>query len=90
MAKSKKLQVVENPPAVVETAVAKPAEIVQQPEAPKARTAQDINNDYAELCKMLGDKITKLRGLQAEVEAINSQIGKLGEEMTALQQKAGS
>jgi hypothetical protein len=83
MAKSKKLlQVVENAPEAVA------AVVEAAPEAPKARTAQDINNDYAELCKMLGDKITKLRGLQAEVEAINAQIGKLGEEMIALQQKA--
>lgn len=55
-------------------------------EEKKLRTTEDVNNEYSELCKQLGDLHFKGLGLKSAIAMIEARVGRLDDEMKEILQ----
>src|ERR1700761_6684759 len=53
------------------------------PEVKPPRTIEEINREYTELAKLLGDRTVKAEGLKKEINDILNKIDSLGSELNA-------
>lgn len=54
-----------------------------KPEAPKPRSAEEINNEYANACLMIGDNLIKIHNLDQAIANLKTRVYQLSQEMKA-------